>query len=271
MGYKRVMLLSSGEVCLATGNFYRQDKGNAALNTRMALQLPADGIELTFARPRDAIAFHLADEEWDHLSSFSCNSIHAPWKWDDGTRIFYDVEDTPFMQNIRDIAERIRARHIVLHIFKSARLDMITNCLDSLSCRTILCIENTIRHDQLPFSVYRSLLDMNPEMRLCLDTAHALTVSPEELQGLLSEFKRDIAYLHLSGNDAATGSRHKPFSQLTEDERRLLNPVRRLSVPFVIETSSSHWMPNEPLIFFRNELEAVRRWQSSSNLACCRK
>ena len=264
-------LLSSGEVCLATGNFYKSSKGtpaltgrNTTLDTKLALQLPADGIELTFAQPQDVATFQLTDDEWEVLMQFRCNSIHAPWQWDDGRRIFYGAEDTPFMQKIGDIAARIRARHIVLHMFKPANLGMITDSLGIVSPRTILCIENTIKQYQLPFSLYRSILDMNPGMKLCLDTTHALTISPEELLGLLREFKTDIAYVHFSGNDSVTGARHKPFSLLTEDEQRLLNPVRRLSAPFGIETSSVHWMPNDPVVFFRNEIGAVRRWRSGT-------
>ncbi|HDP73708.1 MAG TPA: hypothetical protein ENN46_01990 [Candidatus Woesearchaeota archaeon] len=89
-------------------------------------------------------------------------------------------------------------------------------------------------------------------MGLCLDAAHAYFWSPKETSLLVSKFKERITQVHFSAT--FRNKDHMLFCNASKSFRDSVKPLRKLSVPIVIEGS----IKQKSISLLRKEIKSVR-------------
>lgn len=186
-------LFMKNPICISTGCFYHltEDRNEAI---KLARTFPVDGVEISFQSPEYLRGFFPAQDNLDYLQDPKNRvSIHAPWK-----NITYDngVNCLGVLDLLQDLSHKVKAQNITFHQTPNDDLRITADY------KFLSSIENDEISKGLEGITSLQLMDKalkrNPHMKITLDIAHALTISPEEAVTYIVRFKNKITQAHVS-------------------------------------------------------------------------
>ncbi|MFH1917392.1 MAG: hypothetical protein ABIJ21_09095 [Nanoarchaeota archaeon] len=235
----------SQPILLNTGIFIKNGDINTAIEE--VEKHGVDGIEIGTSFLDVLMDFRLSQNSFSLLKKWKTIGMNAPSK-------FYYRNDrytNAVLQKLKSVYSLLNAQYAVFH---SHTLEDFT-LLESLSAEEDppkLCMENdrgiyNVRAEQL-----KEIIDKHPSLFFILNTAHALSVGDDEIKDLIALLKDRIVAVHLSARKDDMD--HVPLHVVDEHTLSLLEPVKSLSCPFVLET----WHTYRENI--DAEIKFVRKW-----------
>jgi len=241
------------KVCFSTGNFYIPGKTNLNKEIKKTIELGVDGVEVTIGRATDMRTLKLDKKIIKELRKLNYNAIHAPFYLfqtkTKNRRIYYWNSDyyKRLLKKMHRLYDNIEAVNMNFHPNLIKNFKLLENNDYNYS------IENMTPHWNNKLSYYKKILDKYPHINFLLDTSHATLC--KELDALVKKFKKRITHVHLS--NVVDEKEHSFLHDSGKNELKKLNVVKKLNVPFIIET----WYENEEAFkLFKKEVNFVRKW-----------
>ena len=218
-------------VCVSTGGFHKLEIYGAQAVREMEKYVGLiDGIEIALATPKELFDFELDKKSLDILTKLKFNSVHMPFK--DIT--YSDSKETEkLLEKASWLCKQIKSSNSVFHPNSIADYKLI----NEFSCKP--CIENMDKKPKYTGYYYPKeigkILAKNPELGLCIDTAHAWSnnINPTEFL----QFKEKITSVHVNGQEVREGEL-KDHAFLVEEKKEKIQSIEailKLKVPLVIE------------------------------------
>jgi hypothetical protein len=232
-------------ILLNTGLFIKQGDINKAIEDVSTHDV--DGIELGTSFLDVLMDFRLSQQSFTIIKKWKTIGMNAPSK-------FYYRNDRytrTVLSKLKTVYELVNAKYAVFHAHTIEDFSYLEE-LASLEQPLILCLENDRNIYATNAGRIKEILEEHPFMKFVLNTTHALSLSEEELSDLISLLKDRIVAVHLSGH--TSGEDHTPLHLADERTLALLDPVRSLEVPFVLEI----WHTYKETI--DKEISFVRGW-----------
>ncbi|MBW2983264.1 hypothetical protein KY327_03080 [Candidatus Woesearchaeota archaeon] len=206
-----------------TGTFHKL-KLTTAQQRAILDSLPVDGVEACTATMAEVEELLRDEEHLRFLKKYQHNTLHAPFK--DDFRLAHDSEGAA--EKITTLARSINARHIVFHRYNTDSVDTLER-LDYP-----FTVENTVTggwHGEQLTALFKE----HPDLKLTLDTSHALHFGEEELQRLTTTLKENTAQVHLS--NVIEGRHHRQFTKEGGEERlkRILGRLPKRELLITVE------------------------------------
>lgn len=185
------------------------------------------GIELSFARPADLLAFNINKKNLKNLRELRFNSIHAPWK-----EIVYgdNTLSRKVLKTISELFKEIKAKNVVFH------KDQVEEFAPIKVADFIVSIENNDwRKPEHSIEDIERLFNKNKGFKFTFDFAHALSVSSTDILRYVQCFRSRLIEIHLSIIDKAS-EKHDFLHKYDDTEiRKLLQSLKDFSAPIVLE------------------------------------
>ncbi len=175
--------------------------------------MPIDGVEACTATLEEVEALLEDEEHLEFLKQYGHNTLHAPFK--QGFKLTKGSEDA---KNIVTLARKMNAKHIVFHRYNTDSVDTLERLGYPFT------IENTVTGDWHGEKL-TTLFKEHPDLRMTLDTSHALHYGEEELALLARNLEGNITHVHLSN---ILGERHHRQFTAEGGEERLRRILDRL-------------------------------------------
>jgi len=229
----------------ATGSIWRwlkSDNRNELLDYIRPLGIQA--VELTTGSEQELHALKLSDENITWLRGINHVSIHAPDLHNSAGKLDRLIRQLKALENLTAL---INACTVVIHI-EDLPPENILEAFD-----IPVSIENTGPGNYSSPGRIAEILNHFPDFRLCLDLAHAALVSEQEAEALISQFRRRISHIHLSG--IHQNADHESLIGSSDSFYRSIIPALNLEVPFLIEED----IRVKGIEYLREELTAANR------------
>jgi hypothetical protein len=230
------------KILLNTGLFVKKDVCDMNQAILAISQEKVDGIEISTSCLDHLLDFRLSQQSFAILKNMSEVGIVAPAKF----KYRNDRYTREVVTKLRQVYDLIQAKYAVLHshtIEDFSLLDQET---------MVISLENDRVLYQTTPAQMKALLDEHPNLRVVLNTAHALSVDKGEVKEYVSLLKDKIIAVHLSAREGDMD--HTPLCRADKAMLKSLEPVRNLDCPVMIEC----WHTYKDLI--KEEIEFVRNW-----------
>jgi len=182
------------------------------------------GIEVFLREPESVSSLLGSSLACDSVRKFSEVSIHAPF-----FNIAYgdDDETEKMLSDLREVYRSLGAKRIVFH-----PADVPDFSILSGRGMNVLIENMDFRKDRFQtWQEFRNILDAH-DFGLCLDVAHAESISSSNLSGFVSELSDRIGELHVSH---LVGGVHMPLHVLKGDRMENFKFLSGIEKPLVIE------------------------------------
>lgn len=233
-------------VCFSTGSFYVPGQTrDINEDIEKCRNLNADGLEIMFPDPAQFMKTTLTKKNINFLRNLKFNTIHSPFhiNWEN------NLKCRKMLSKLKKIYNQIEAKNIVFHAHRVKDYSLLKHnpdCQYSIETDTPGC--------GLKLSDYKKIFNNNPHLNLVLDTSHLVEHSEKHISLFIKNYKDRIIYTHLSAVEKRTY--HNPLHIVSEKSRRLLNSIKSIETPVIIEL-----MSKKPTIAsFKREISFVRKW-----------
>jgi len=234
-------------IFLNTGLFLKKD----VCDTNGAIQeidkRGVEGIEISTSFLDHLMNFRVSQESFATLKKYQHVGINAPAKF----HYRNDRYTFTVLTKLRQVYDLVQAQFAVFHMHTIDDYTLLDNATFKV------CIENDrVFYGSTPEKV-KAILDEHPNIGFVLNTAHALSVGPEEVARYVELVGDRIVAVHLSSREGDLD--HSPLSKTTPELLEALEPVRSLDVPFVLEVWHTFTESlDDEIIFVRDWLHKSR-------------
>jgi len=181
------------------------------------------------------------------LKGLKFNSIHAPWI----DIVYGDNEKTKkALDVISKVCKQIKARCVVFHE------EQIEDYTPIINSDFLPAIENDDwRKPKHSVEDIKNILSQNPKFKFTFDFAHAITVSPLDVPIYINAFKDKLIEVHFSMANKEIGKHDFLYKYDNEEIRKLIQYLKNVSVPFVLEGVISG---PEEIELIKREMEYIK-------------
>lgn len=232
-------------ILLNTGLFIKQGDINKAIED--VSKYDVDGIEIGTSFLDVLMDFRLSQQSFTLMKKWKIIGMNAPSKF------YYraDRHTETVLSKLKTVYDLVNAQYAVFHNHTIEDFSFLEE-LSNLEPPLILCLENDRSIYATNAERLTEIIEDHPYMRFVLNTTHALAMSENELSDLISLLGDRLVAVHLSCH--TNGEDHTPLHLADEKTLALLEPVRRLEVPFVLQI----WHTYKDSI--DKEITFVREW-----------
>jgi hypothetical protein len=186
-----------------------------------------NGIELNFAFPEKLFNFEISEENLNYIKSLEFVSIHLPWK-----DIIYsdNSKAREFLSSAKRLYQRINAKNVVVHTdeIKDFKIFDDYNMNVSIENDDYKKGANTVEQ-------INELLNKDNRFKLTFDFAHAISISPSEVQKYIDKFEDKISEIHLAMLNREMKD-HGFLHKFDNDQmRNLIKSLNLLDAPIILE------------------------------------
>lgn len=206
------------------------------------------GIEISFSHPEYLFDFEISKNNLKYLQSLKFNSIHAPW-------MYKKVKERKeALEKIRILYKQINARNVVFHKDGIEDYDLVA------SSGFVVSLENDDwKKPNNSLEYFKCLLDKNKKFRFTFDFAHAVSTE-SDIAEYINYFKDILVEIHFSiiiKDSLGQYSSHTFLHQNDGEElRKLLQPLKKVSVPLVLESFVSNL---NDINLIKKEIEYIKK------------
>lgn len=228
--------------CFATGNLWRLIGKKDIVSLISSLNI--DGVEWSFGKNFDERL--LIEKDINLLKQFDFNSVHSPFLF--SKKYFSKTELTNGLKLMENYSQLLHSKNVVIHpvqvfpenFFDTSKLTFLSENL------------NPKKGKKRSKNGFEIVLNKFPEWGLCLDVSHAYDWSVEETERIVKKWKHRIKQIHFSNNRYHKD--HLPFTKVSKDFLKSIEPLRELNVPFILEED----MPFSSLNEIKQEVKRAR-------------
>lgn len=211
------------QIFLNTGLFVKKDVCDTSGAIKEIAKHGVPGIEISTSFLDHLMNFRLSQEAFGVLKQFESVGINAPAKF----KYRNDRYSFTVMTKLRQVYDLINAKFAVFH----------THTIEDFALLDSAAFKVAIENDRVLYNTtpeqMKYILDAHPNIGFVLNTAHALSVSPDEVAKYVELLGDRIIAVHLSSREGDLD--HSPLHKSDPALLSALEPVRALDCPFVIE------------------------------------
>jgi sugar phosphate isomerase/epimerase len=218
--------LENRTIGISTGSFWQwEDNPNRDALIKYAAMTNLPAVELTFYDLDDfSNSFILSETSKQYLLTRQFVSIHAPCL----KKITGDKKriQAVFLR-LEELYKSINASHIVFHQDSFDDFTVFDECGFNVS------IENIEYASGFPFEKFFKIFTEHPNLKMCLDVAHAYSVSRDSTARFADRLGDRISHIHISGSNNSIC--HIAIKDSPADFMNSLKPIKQTNVPLIIE------------------------------------
>jgi len=151
---------------------------------------------------------------------------------------------------ISKVCKQIKARCVVFHE------EQIEDYTPIINSDFLPAIENDDwRKPKHSVEDIKNILSQNPKFKFTFDFAHAITVSPLDVPIYINAFKDKLIEVHFSMVNKEIGKHDFLYKYDNEEIRKLIQYLKNVSVPFILEGVISS---PEEIELIKREMEYIK-------------
>jgi len=233
-------------ISFALGNIWRwSESKNRDDLIPYAKKLNISGVEITFSSKEELYALKISEDNLNWLKSLEYVTIHAPFRLT--RKADNDAEIIKQCEFILKLYQQINAKNVIIHPLDLPAPEILAKYPFKVST------ENLVRKRNVTIADLQKIFEKYPKMGLCLDVAHAYLWSKDETRKLVNAFGDKITQVHFSGTYRKKD--HQSLRIVTKDFLDSIEPVKKLTVPIVIEEDIQ--IKDES--FLKEEVEYIKK------------
>jgi len=182
------------------------------------------GIELTMAFKERLFRFKPNKEDLKWIKDLDYVSIHSPFKLVSRSENKQDLIKQ--LDALENLYNKTNAQTMVIHAQELPNEDLLKKYSFDIA------LENMPKKDKYDNKKITSIIKTS-KYGFCLDTAHAYTHKPKEIEHLYDLLQNKLKQMHLSA--AYRGDDHYRLSTATKSFTKALKPVLKSNVPLILE------------------------------------